>query len=68
MRPEGLSHLKIPVTPSAIEPPTFRLVAQRHRVPLTIAKKYPMNENKQLRTRDGVAHLKAFLSLQSSNI
>ena len=28
MRPEGLSHCKIPVTPSRIEPESFRLVAE----------------------------------------
>jgi hypothetical protein len=38
MQPEGLSHWKLPVTPSGIEPATFRLVLQclnqlRYRVP-----------------------------------
>ena len=31
MRSEGISHLKIPVTPPGIDPGTFRLVTQQFR-------------------------------------
>jgi hypothetical protein len=39
MRPEGISHWKVPVTPSWIKPTTFQFVAQclnqlHHRIPL----------------------------------
>jgi hypothetical protein len=36
VRPEGLCHWKIPMTPSGIETATFRLNQLRHRVPPTL--------------------------------
>jgi hypothetical protein len=52
MRPEGLSHWKIPVNPSGIEPATFRLLTQclnqlRQRVPVSLTRKTWCQERHQ---------------------
>jgi hypothetical protein len=47
MRPEGLSHRKIPVTPSGTEPATFRLVDTA----VEIALRLVVQDMVQLRSR-----------------